>query len=173
MKLLTILFSISILCPLGIADPSDPIRTAGDIGQIATPLYGLYLTYSHSDKIGRQQFFTSTLCTSIATHILKKISNKPRPDGSNNRSFPSGHTSAAFSGATFIHQRYGIKKAWPVYMVASFVGYSRVNANKHYWEDVIAGALLAGINSWLFTTPFVENTGIKVSPTQINFQVQF
>ena len=72
MKLLTILFSISILCPLGIADPSDPIRTAGDIGQIATPLYGLYLTYSHSDKIGRQQFFISTLCTSIATHILKK-----------------------------------------------------------------------------------------------------
>jgi hypothetical protein len=39
-------------------------------------------------------------------------------------SFPSGHTSAAFIGPTFIHQRYGFVQAIPLYMLASFVGYT-------------------------------------------------
>ncbi len=173
MKIFTLLLSMSILCPLGIADPSDPIRSAGDIGQIGVPIYGLYLTYAKEDKVGRKQFWISTISTATATHLLKKFTNKPRPDGSDNRSFPSGHTSAAFSGATFIHQRYGFKKGWPAYLVASFVGYSRVNANKHYWEDVLAGALLAGFNSWLFTTPFIENTDVGIAPTQVSFRVRF
>ena len=172
MKILCFLLSINFLFPF-IGDSSDPIRTAGDIGQLASPLYGLYLTYENSDNDGRIQFCKSSVGTILTTHFLKQAIDKPRPDWSNNNSFPSGHTSAAFSGATFIHHRYGFSKAWPVYMVASFVGYSRVYAEKHYWEDVLAGAILAGINSWIFTSPLLENADASIQNNQVNLQFQF
>lgn len=172
MKILILLITLSFVFPF-IGDASDPIRVTGDIGQIATPLYGLYLTYENSDKDGRIQFYESSLATILTTHFLKQVISKPRPDGTNNNSFPSGHTSAAFSGATFIHKRYGFKTAWPVYVVASFVGYSRVYAEKHYWEDVLAGAILAGINTWIYTSPILENTGASIQENKINLQFQF
>ena len=172
MKIVFLLITLTFVFPF-IGDASDPIRTAGDIGQIATPLYGLYLTYENSDAEGRTQFLKSSVATIFSTHFLKLTINKPRPDKKDNNSFPSGHTSAAFSGSTFIHKRYGFNKAWPVYVVASFVGYSRVYAEKHYWEDVLAGAILAGINSWIFTSPLLENVGASIQENQINLQFQF
>ena len=171
-KILYLLASLSFVFPF-IGDSSDPIRVAGDIGQISTPLYGLYLTYENSDKDGRIQFYKSSVATVLTTHFLKRAIDKPRPDGTNNNSFPSGHTSAAFSGATFIHKRYGFNNAWPVYVVASFVGYSRVYAKKHYWEDVVAGATLAGINTWIFTSPLLKNAGASIQENKINLQFQF
>ena len=164
--------SLSFVLPF-IGDSSDPIRTAGDIGQISTPLYGLYLTYEYSDKDGRIQFYKSSVTTILTTHFLKQTIDKPRPDGTNNNSFPSGHTSAAFSGATFIHKRYGLNKAWPAYAVASFVGFSRVYAKKHYWEDILAGAILAGINTWIFTSPLLKNADASIQDNQFILQFQF
>ena len=170
-KILYLLSSLSFVFPF-IGDSSDPIRTAGDIGQIASPLYGLYLTYENSDTEGRTQFYRCTVVTTLTTHFLKLAIDKKRPDGKDNYSFPSGHTSSAFSGATFIHQRYGFNKAWSTYLVASFVGYSRVYAKKHYWEDVLAGAILAGINTWIFTSPLLENAGASIQENRINLQFQ-
>ena len=172
MKIFYLWVGLSFVFPF-IGDSSDPIRTAGDIGQIASPLYGLYLAYDNSDKDGQIQFCKSSVATILTTHFLKQAIDKPRPDGSNNNSFPSGHTSAAFSGATFIHKRYGFNKAWPIYIVASFVGYSRVYAEKHYWEDVLAGAILAGINTWIFTSPLLDNAGASIQENQINLQFRF
>ena len=157
MKLFIFILLMNLVFPL-IGDSSDPIRTTGDIGQIFCPVYGLLLTYENSDKDGRIQFYKSSFSTIVSTHLLKKYIDKDRPDKTNNNSFPSGHTSAAFSGATFIHKRYGIRKALPVYAIASFVGYSRVFAKKHYWEDVLAGAILAGINTWFLTSPYIKNS---------------
>jgi len=169
--LLLLLFSLNYIFPF-IEDTSDPIRTAGDIGQIATPLYGLYLTHQNSDTKGRSQFCKSSLATMLTTHFLKKTIDKNRPDGTNNNSFPSGHTSAAFSGATFIHMRYGLKIAWPTYLLASFVGYSRIYAKKHYFEDVLAGAILAGINSWIFSSPLLKHTKTTIQKNQFYLQIQ-
>ena len=170
-RILYLSLSLSFIFPF-IGDSSDPIRTIGDIGQIASPIYGLYLTYENSDNVGRVQFYKSTVATILTTHFLKQTIDKLRPDRSDNNSFPSGHTSAAFSGVTFIHKRYGLNKAWPIYIVASFVGYSRVYAEKHYWEDVFAGAILAGINSWIFTSPLLENADASIQHKQITLQLR-
>ena len=96
------------------------------------------------------------IVTTSITHILKHTTQKLRPDGTDYLSFPSGHTSAAFSGASFIHFRYGLKYSLPLYCLASFAGYSRIHANKHYIEDVIAGASIAILSSWYFTSPYNE-----------------
>lgn len=78
-----------------------------------------------------------------STYILKKIIKEPRPDGSNEFGFPSGHTATVFSGATMLSTEYGENYPWVPYVaysVASGVGALRIAHNKHYWSDVIFGA---------------------------------
>jgi phosphatidylglycerol lysyltransferase len=79
--------------------------------------------------------------TWIVTDALKYSVGETRPDGGP-RSFPSGHSSVAFAGAEFMRVQYGWKWAAPAYVAAAFVGWSRVEARRHYTHDVIAGALI-------------------------------
>jgi membrane-associated phospholipid phosphatase len=65
---------------------------------------------------------------------------RPRVRMPTTRSFPSGHTAAAFAFATGAGQEF----AWagpPLYALAALVGYSRVHTGVHYPLDVIVGAL--------------------------------
>ena len=79
------------------------------------------------------------------------------PRGGSYLSFPSGHTSAAFTGAAFINFRYGFKYALPFYAASTFVAYNRVQERAHYVHDVLAGAALGIIGTYLFTTPYKDN----------------
>ncbi len=66
-------------------------------------------------------------------------------------SFPSGHTSAAFSTATAL--TLSTKKwyiAVPAFTYAGLVGYSRMRLGAHYGSDVLAGVIV-GIGSSLLT----------------------
>ena len=72
--------------------------------------------------------------------------------------FPSGHTSAAFQGASFIHYRYGLKKAIVPYIAATFVAYSRVYSEKHYLHDVLAGAFIGTFSNYYFVSKYKDMT---------------
>jgi membrane-associated phospholipid phosphatase len=50
---------------------------------------------------------------------LLKSSKEERPDGSNNLSFPSGHTAIAFTNATLLFQEYKDSNLW--YASSGFV----------------------------------------------------
>ena len=137
-------------------------RKIGDVIQLALPITAITTTYYMHDIKGTKDFLKSYFVTATETYLLKIATHKLRPDGSDYMSFPSGHTSSAFSGASFIHFRYGFKYSIPLYALASFTGYSRVYAKKHYLEDVIAGAGLAILNSWYFTSKYNENYSINL-----------
>ena len=68
-------------------------------------------------------------------------------------------------GAAFIHERYGWKYAVPAYIAATYVGYSRVEADKHYVEDVVVGAAIGIVSSFVFTTPY---KGLEITPVAGN-----
>lgn len=59
-------------------------------------------------------------------------------------SFPSLHTSAAFSAATVFAGMYADEPAVPViaYAIAGLVGISRIAENEHWLTDVVAGGAL-------------------------------
>lgn len=74
---------------------------------------------------------------------LKNATNVMRPDGSDNHSFPSGHTATAFMTATMLNKEYGYKSPWigvGAYSVATATGLMRMANNKHWLSDVMVGA---------------------------------
>ncbi len=85
----------------------------------------------------------SVLLMSGVVNGLKYGLQELRPDASNRRSFPSGHTATAFMTATMLVKEYGHKSPWVgvgAYTVASATGLMRVANNKHWISDVLAGA---------------------------------
>lgn len=79
----------------------------------------------------------------VVTEGLKRTVQSTRPDGSNRRSFPSGHTAVAFTGAELLHQAYKHKSPWisvAGYAMATATGVLRMANAKHHWADVLTGA---------------------------------
>ncbi len=136
---------------------------AGEIIAFAIPAIAYGSTYYKDDTAGRQQFYYAFGATMASTYALKAIVDKQRPDGSDDNSFPSGHTSRAFQGASFIHKRYGLEYSIPAYIGASFVGYSRVQADKHDVVDVLAGAALGIASSHYLTKSYDEQLHIATT----------
>ena len=136
-------------------------ESVGDILQIALPAAAFGMTFGYDDPGGRTQFYKSFFSTLGTTYALKLMVDKERPDGGN-MAFPSGHTSAAFSGASFIQRRYGWKYGVPAYAAAAYVGWSRIDADAHYVEDVVAGAAIGIAFTYIFTTPY--DSAIAIVP---------
>ncbi len=118
----------------------------------------------------------SQVLTLVSSLVLKYAVTKKRPDGSNFFSFPSLHTSMAFSTAGMLLYRYPWYVGLSGLGVATLIGFSRIDLNKHYTSDVIAGAALgllfstgvhylhrgreqmkAGALSQISLSPFVEH----------------
>ena len=75
------------------------------------------------------------------TELLKLAVGRERPNGQDEKSFPSGHTSK-LALAAVAERHYGWKLGIPAYLVAGLVGASRIQQDKHYLSDVVAGAAL-------------------------------
>ncbi|SKB69820.1 phosphatase PAP2 family protein [Sphingopyxis flava] len=100
--------------------------------------------------------------TILITQGLKEAFPSRRPDGSDNKSFPSGHASTSFAAAATLHNRYGWEAGLPAYIVASFVGLSRVEARRHRVGDVLAGAVIGTATGHLVTTR--ANARVQILP---------
>lgn len=102
---------------------------------------------------------TSTVLMAVTVGSLKRITHVERPDGSNFRSFPSGHTANAFMGAEFLYQEYKNNSIWygiSGYTIATGTGMFRIVNNRHWLTDVAAGAGIGILSTkaayWLYPT---------------------
>lgn len=133
------------------------IEKVGDYAQFAPNAISLIAVIAKSDKKGFLQLSESMVANVTATWILKYAIDKPRPEGrTDGHAFPSGHTSFAFQGASFLQRRYGWKYGLPAYTVAGFVAYSRLEGinDRHDGWDVLAGAIVGIGSTYIFTTPY-------------------
>ena len=80
------------------------------------------------------------------TQGIKVAVQRDRPTGEC-CAFPSGHASASFATAAVLERHLGYK-AWPTYLVASYVAMSRLHDNRHYVSDVIFGAGIGIASGW-------------------------
>ena len=78
---------------------------------------------------------------------LKLTVHERRPDGSDNRSFPSGHTARAFAGAELVRSEYGWGWGIGAYALATGIGALRVTGDHHYTHDVLAGAAIGVLSA--------------------------
>ena len=112
--------------------------------------------------------FSAALTAGIVG-TLKNTTNVTRPDGSNNKSFPSGHTATAFMAATMLTKEYGDLSPWVgigAYSVASATGLMRVANNKHWLSDVLTGAgvgILATEAGYWITDLIFKDKGLSAS----------
>lgn len=99
--------------------------------------------------------------TSGVTDLLKDTTDRTRPDKSSDRSFPSSHTSGAFSYMTLANRNidsidmpHALKPPLKIgnYVLASGVAWARVEGQRHYPSDVLAGAALGH-----FLTAFIHD----------------
>ncbi|WP_225586728.1 phosphatase PAP2 family protein [Algoriphagus sp. Y33] len=139
-------------------------KIAGDVLRGAMPALALGSTFIWKDgQKGTYQFSKALAGTIALTYGLKLATNKERPNGENNNSFPSGHTSVAFASAAFVQKRYGWEFGIPAYLLAGYVGYTRIEANKHDGVDVLAGAAIGVGISYLFTKRYDEEKKLGIS----------
>ena len=130
-------------------EPS-PFRHPGDIAGakwVAAPALAGFLLVSRTTKNKRFRSFAYTLTQGYAVNQvlitgIKKAVRSKRPNGNDYDSFPSGHTSGAFTWATIMSHHYGKKAGIPAYMVAVYMGYARMDDRAHRLTDVVAGAAL-------------------------------
>lgn len=159
--LLTLLVSTSVF-----ANNDSGWQTYGDIMRYLIPASAAVITLYERDFTGFKELAISTVTTQLITEGLKAATKERRPNGGCCASFPSGHVSASFSGASFLQRRYGWQYGILPYAAAILVGVSRIQTHAHYSHDVIAGAILAmGVNL-LVTKPytFPNKTRLLITP---------
>ncbi len=153
----------------------------GDWLQLLIPLSGLAYSTAIGDYEGDMQWAKAVGSTWVTTEALKIATNEERPsqpDDMSGRTFPSGHTSFAFSGAAYWQMRYGWYIGAPMYAAAAFVAYSRVRVKAHNWLDVSTAAALGIGFNLLFTSKYLpEDVNVTAMPTDggayIGFSTRF
>lgn len=116
------------------------------------------------------------------TWALKHAIHERRPDWTDRRSFPSGHATLAFAGATILHKEFHQVSPWisvAGYAVATGVAIDRVARNRHEWQDVAAGAAI-GVGGTLLgywigdkITGQHSQYALSVAPTGLDLTLNF
>ena len=139
-----------------ILSESRPLDTSLEAGAIVggTPFelgaafaaYGIGRAYGNRRvaNVGADLVQAQVMAEAL-TIVIKQATRRARPQGSG-YSFPSGHTTAAFASATVLQQHFGWKIGLPAYVVAAYVGASRIHDRRHYLSDVAFGAALGAVS---------------------------
>ena len=144
---------------------------------------GLVLSFfKKTRKFGLAVLFAVLVGTLITNLVMKPLFARPRPyvyyaDNplfmkwyefagahiESDKSFPSGHTTAAFEIGVALFLVLNKKYSWIFPVFSVLVGLSRIYLMVHYVTDVLGGVLVgtfAGIMGYVIMTAIMKNTKI-------------
>jgi len=166
----------------------------------------IFAAVPSNEWLGIGVMYAEALMLSYGTkEWMKNLISRPRPymytdnypssdvtDGDWNCSFPSGHTIAAFTAASFtsyVYNQYFPDSDWK-YLVtgvsfglAGLTGAFRIASGSHFFTDVLVSAVIGTIYG--FAVPYMhtevyykkfnksKGTSISASPLGLNVQVKF
>ena len=148
-----------------LADFAQPFGNAAVVGAALAVTWGTaHLTDKPSLVRSTVRIGVCDVTSGLEALVLKTAVGRKRPKDapadpfqfdpfSGNASFPSGHTTVAFTTAVAIDRES--RAGWVrfvVYPMAGLVGWSRIHDNEHWLSDTVAGAALGA-----FTATAVEN----------------
>ena len=114
-------------------------------------VFGLKMLGVEAESSWKRRIAVSVLSFGVnaaVTYSLKKSIHKMRPDGTDNESFPSGHTCASIGAALamypFLERKWGI----PLVILAVLISLSRLYVGVHYPTDVLGGAVVGAFAAW-------------------------
>ena len=150
---------------------------------IPMAVVGLVLSFfKKTRKFGMSVLFAVLVGTLLTNVIFKPMFDRPRPyvyyaDNplfmswyefagahiESDKSFPSGHTTAAFEIGVALFLVLNKKYSWIFPVFSALVGLSRIYLMVHYVTDVLGGVVIgtfAGIMGYLIMTAIMKNTKI-------------
>ena len=165
---------IMILCCIAINTKSyagyKGLELGGDIVMKGLNIGAVLYTASKSDTEGLKQLLYTSVINIASVEALKHIVKERRPNG-NPDSFPSGHVAGSFAPAVYMWKRYGSTYGIPMTLAAGFVGYTRVEARKHYVHDALVGAIIGSAIAYFITTKY--NADVQISSNAVSINLTF
>jgi membrane-associated phospholipid phosphatase len=151
------------------------LSRAADYSRLSLAAAGvLALSDGERGRRGAARGLASVAVTAtVVNMVLKPLTRRRRPRVvyarplvrmPRSRSFPSGHTAAAFAFATAV-ARVLPAASLPLYALAGLVGYSRVHTGVHYPLDALFGAF-SGVALAELTNACLDRLGEVDQPTE-------
>ena len=117
-----------------------------------------------------------------ATLILKQATGRGRPNATDHKgdfrpfsfksdydSFPSMHTASSFAAAAVLSRTSNsLPLTLASYCAAAFVGYSRMNQNKHWASDVLLAAAIGELAGRVAVSQHARSRSYAVVPSALN-----
>ena len=141
------------------------------LGAVGSWSIGAFTDNLRLQEFGRDAS-ESLIESTILVTGLKYAVGRERPDGSNNQSFPSGHTITAFCFAPVVQKYWGWGAGATAYALGTVTAIARVAGYHHYLSDTIASAALGIIigNSIVYTP---KDVTVGVGPGQMEIKLAF
>lgn len=150
-----LLLSVLIFCYSTCSGKTPALQKFGDIAQVANPLIGSLIAHQN----GSLEHYVFVQSQSLTLMGLGKILGQQsrweighRPDDTGYNGMPSGHTTAAWSAASYVRSNFSTSndQAAPLlYISAALTGISRVESRRHTIIQVLAAIALSETVNYL------------------------
>lgn len=163
-------------------ESDNTVTTYGSIASllvfpwIASPFIFFSFKEDYPNNLRKDYIMLQSLAFSMGLQqITSKVVKRERPDGTDYESFYSGHTANSFNVAAFYAahikaENNGKRKflSMSPYFAASALSFYRIEENKHYLTDVLAGAVIGTFIGNMFYKKYYDNSGkFKKKPSTI------